>query len=451
MTDTSPNEQSRVAVLFELENGIRNATSMATLEFLMVNQTSRLVPCDQVVFLSFKRPGHPPKVKAISGVAAVDRNIPFVNWVEKMAAREHKGPKGQAPHVVDWEELSDYHRENRDALSPSQVFWLPVVSPLLGPLGILWLARSSPWEDAGETTLLDHLSLSYAHGLQGFLGKKSLTGSLVGALKRPLALVLVAAVCLAMFFPVTLSALGSARIVPRDAFVLTAPFQSVVKEILVRPNQTITPGQTLARLEDQEMRNLAEVSVKAMEVAQAQLLRAQRAAFNNVENRETLAELEARVDMRRAELAYARDQLGKTILKADKAGVAVVNRPDLWRGRPVSPGQSILQVADPGQVEVEIMLPVKDAILLEPGNRVRIFLDKDPLSVLEARILRFEYDPQLTEMGTLAYVITAEFIHDTEPPRIGLSGTAKVYGPSVTLFYYLFRRPITLVRQWWGV
>ena len=36
-------------------------------------------------------------------------------------------------------------------------------------------------------------------------------------------------------------------------------------------------------------------------------------------------------------------------------------------------------------------------------------------------------------------------------PRIGLRGTAKVYGSKVSLFYYLFRKPITFMRQLIGI
>ena len=45
----------------------------------------------------------------------------------------------------------------------------------------------------------------------------------------------------------------------------------------------------------------------------------------------------------------------------------------------------------------------------------------------------------------LGYRITEDAI-----PRIGLRGTAKVYGEKVSLFYYLFRRPITYLRQHLG-
>ena len=36
-------------------------------------------------------------------------------------------------------------------------------------------------------------------------------------------------------------------------------------------------------------------------------------------------------------------------------------------------------------------------------------------------------------------------------PRIGLQATAKIHGRRVTLFYYLFRRPLAQLRQFTGL
>ena len=37
------------------------------------------------------------------------------------------------------------------------------------------------------------------------------------------------------------------------------------------------------------------------------------------------------------------------------------------------------------------------------------------------------------------------------PPRIGLRGTAKIFGEEVKLFFFLFRKPIIFVRQTLGL
>ena len=52
--------------------------------------------------------------------------------------------------------------------------------------------------------------------------------------------------------------------------------------------------------------------------------------------------------------------------------------------------------------------------------------------------------------GTLAYVVRAALVPGHNFPRIGLRGTAKIYGERVTLFYYLARRPLAAARQFLG-
>ena len=47
--------------------------------------------------------------------------------------------------------------------------------------------------------------------------------------------------------------------------------------------------------------------------------------------------------------------------------------------------------------------------------------------------------------------IKAKLLDATHPPRIGLKGTAKVFGERVSLFYYLLRRPLAAARQFVGL
>ena len=65
-------------------------------------------------------------------------------------------------------------------------------------------------------------------------------------------------------------------------------------------------------------------------------------------------------------------------------------------------------------------------------------------------VYKRQYQPSLSPEEVLSYRVGVSYEGD-EPPRIGLRGTAKLYGSRVTLFYYLFRKPITFVRQLVGV
>ncbi|MNF02465.1 hypothetical protein D3C80_2016120 [compost metagenome] len=77
-----------------------------------------------------------------------------------------------------------------------------------------------------------------------------------------------------------------------------------------------------------------------------------------------------------------------------------------------------------------------------------LFLDSDPLHRHEAKLERAAYEAQATAAGQLAYRLDATFLG--EPPRIGLRGTAKLYGERAPLAYYLLRRPLAAVRQGLG-
>ena len=58
--------------------------------------------------------------------------------------------------------------------------------------------------------------------------------------------------------------------------------------------------------------------------------------------------------------------------------------------------------------------------------------------------------PELTPENILAYRIYASIEDVAQNPRIGLRGTAKIYGAKTRLFYYLYSVPINLTRQFVG-
>ena len=55
-----------------------------------------------------------------------------------------------------------------------------------------------------------------------------------------------------------------------------------------------------------------------------------------------------------------------------------------------------------------------------------------------------------TMADVLAYRLKARLTGE-ELPRIGLKGTARIYGEPVPLAYAVFRRPFAALRQWAGL
>lgn len=111
-----------------------------------------------------------------------------------------------------------------------------------------------------------------------------------------------------------------------------------------------------------------------------------------------------------------------------------------------------MEIADPAHVEIRIDVPVADSIILSDDKRVKIFLDSDPLRPREGVIVHGDYQAKVREGGTVAFRIVAIFAENSvSPPRLGIRGTAQLYGDRVPLVYYILRRPLAVLRQWIGL
>jgi hypothetical protein len=75
-----------------------------------------------------------------------------------------------------------------------------------------------------------------------------------------------------------------------------------------------------------------------------------------------------------------------------------------------------------------------------------------PLSPLQAELTETSYQATLSPDNIAAYRIKGRIVSgDAGVARIGLKGTAKVYGRKVPLAYYLLRRPLAALREWSGL
>jgi len=74
-----------------------------------------------------------------------------------------------------------------------------------------------------------------------------------------------------------------------------------------------------------------------------------------------------------------------------------------------------------------------------------------PDAPLAGTVRQASYEATLSPGNVLGYRLKASFADMAKPPRIGLRGTAKIYGDRVTLFYYLARRPLAALRQFLGI
>jgi multidrug resistance efflux pump len=259
------------------------------------------------------------------------------------------------------------------------------------------------------------------------------------------------AAALLLLIPVRQTVLAPAEIVSSDARIISSPIDGVIASLAVRPNQRVDAGALLFSLDETSLRSRVDVLRRQVAVADAELTAASQRAFDNAQSKNELTILNGVAEQRRAELGAVTAQLQRTRVYAPKSGVAVFSDPNDWIGKPVVTGERILQLADPARPAILIHLAAADAIALDPGAEVTLYLSAWPLSPLHGRIIETSYEARTTEDDIVAYRLLASVEGEHDHARLGLHGTAKLYGQKVSLAYYLLRRPLATLRAWAGL
>jgi hypothetical protein len=440
-----------LSTLLQLEKEARHADSVTALGFLMVNDSHRLINYDHALLWRFNRVGT-IKIEAASGTSFTDQNAPFIRWAVALVKDvQRDAAKSQRVHVIDLATLSKRVHHEWSERAHGDALWCPFIDNKHGiRAGLIFFRHEPNWRDS-ELTLSERLGDAYAHAWAALGGPSGFAVShKKNPLRRLILLLLLAAIVALSLLEVHESVLVPAEVIAANPLVVSAPLSGTIATIQVAPNQAVTAGTALFSLNDTEERNRYLISRETLAVAEAELLSAEQKAFHSRESKAEVALLRAKVREHQAEVNYLKDALERMQVRAERDGIAVFTDPNDWIGKPVSVGEKIMTLADPTATEVQLNVPVADAISLGQGARVLLFLNTDPLRPHEAQLYQAAYEAEATPDQRLVFRAKAHFLTHDNLPRIGLKGTGKIYGKKVKLYYYLFRRPVAALRQWFG-
>jgi multidrug efflux pump subunit AcrA (membrane-fusion protein) len=446
-----------IAVLLHLEQRAQHMRTLPELGFVIANETWQLLPYRQsALFLSAD--GERAPLTHLSNLSNIGDDSPYTVWLKRLGGHFWKALRRDAPaapglRTIGPPDLPPGLAADWSEWMPAHVYLLPLIDPRGSLRGLLFLLRDDP-VSAQEQALAERIALTYGY-CAGALGRAHapLLGRIATQLRRPWRkLALLAVIAAVLLVPVRLSVLAPAEIVALQATAVAAPLDGVVKEFQVQPNQVVKKGDPLFTLDDTTLRNRRAVARQALAVAQADALRATQKAFDNAQSKGELAALNGQVREKQAELALIDDMLARIQVRAPRDGVVVFTDPNDWIGKPVATGERIASLADQDDDGVLVWLPAADAINLDPGAEIRVFLQVAPLSPLQAQLVQTSYQATLSPDNIASYRIKGKLVRDDDHvARIGLKGTAKVYGRRVVLGYYLLRRPIAALREWSGL
>ncbi len=434
--------------LTHLEGQVRAAKTLQELQFVAVNETRRLIPYDHAVLLSAPDSERAPyRAVTASSMAVIDRDAPMLVWLEEVVQAVRTAQPGDAPIVVEQGSLPESLRADWQEFVRGHVLWCPLKHPDDTIPGGLWIERETPWR-GGDVTIVQRLAGSYAYAWKA-LSKRSIGWT--ARLKRPslllMAVTLVGLLCL----PVRMSTVAPVKVVAKDPVIVSAPMDGVIAEVVVPPNTMVQQDRLLLRYDDTNIRNQFRVTEQQLAVARAEHAQAIQSGFGDPARKAEVPLKAAEVALKETELEYAQEMLGQVEVRAPLAGLLLYTDKFDWVGKPVVVGERIMELADPGRIDLRIDLPVSDALLLQEGGEVVAFFDALPLDSFPAAVSRTSYHAEVLPGDVLAYRVTADLASVDPRIRIGWQGSAKVYGEQGPLAFLLFRRPFTALRQFLGL
>lgn len=454
---------SPLAVLLDLAHRARHTASVRELQFLAVNETHALAPYRQAA-LWLEVDG----IACLSGVIQIEANVPYVLWLQRLC--HNLATRHGEPARIDAAQLpTELAAEWTDWL-PAHGLWLPLDGNRVSGepsesketlKGGLLFVRDDAWSDADIALLAEWID-AWSHVWRGHyhpprLGWQAWKTRVVNACRVPAgnrwwqtpAARWVLGLLVVLCFPVRLTVLAPAELVPANPAVIRAPLEGVIDTFHIQPNEKVTKGQALFGFDEALIQAKLDVSRQALATLEAEYRQAAQQALTDPKSKAQLAILTGKIEEKRAETSFLAEQLLRARVLAPQDGIALFDDPSEWIGKPVAVGERIMRIATPADVEIEAWVPLSDAIPLPEKASVSLYLNASPLSPVDAEVRYFAHDAVERPDGNYAYRLRARLETPTEH-RVGLKGTARIQGHWGPLAYWMMRRPLASIRAYLG-
>jgi multidrug efflux pump subunit AcrA (membrane-fusion protein) len=211
-----------------------------------------------------------------------------------------------------------------------------------------------------------------------------------------------------------------AELQPTNLRYAVAPYEGILQEVLVRPGDVVRAGQTVARMDDRELRyELAgliaerDLAVKKRDVSRS----AHDASATQMAELE-IEKLQLKINL----LRYRQDNLE---IKSAVQGVVIGGDLKDAQGAPVKTGDALLEIAPLSQFRLELDVAENDLPQVTEGLPVRILLDGRPNMPLTHPIERVRPQSEIRD-GSNVFVAEVPVSNVDGQLRPGMRGRAKI-------------------------
>lgn len=433
-----------------------SAPSRQSLAFIILNDTVELIRYDRATLWNIEEKR--PRLIGISGQATLNQYAELQQKWNKLVVGLKDPFKSQMLTEESFLENKEIWKELQGA-NQSSVLWLPIKSdekPVLG----LWLEKWNVTEQVQPpATLLsllnDHLLPGYGAAWSKQQRKRGFRGRF--SLSKPVYLLALLGILSTFFIDIPLRVVAPCEIVAKNPTVVTAPLDGIIESVKVSPGQKVRSGELLVEYDKRIPLQELLVTRKQVEILRSEVDRAMTLGISDTRSLSELAILKLKLQKEELNLDLAEYKAKRLTVTAPVNGVAMLDDPDDWKGKPVKMGEKILTLSNPAQSKIKIWIPENDNIQLDPSRDIKIFLNIDPEHSLPAKLIYIANESSISEKGAPSFVAEAEWIKDGQTKsvddqeiKLGLKGSAILYGEKVSLFYYIIRKPWAALRGTWG-
>lgn len=450
--DQQANKQlAQVLILInQLQLKTFNSSSRAALSFIIVNDTHQVFKYDRAVLWEISDKS--PSLVAVSGQHALYNESEFSQKSRRLLS-----------HLKDpgnFQELTESSFTAESSLlkeivqkNDAHVYWLPIKIQDKHQIGLwveIWLQSGLKERDLKkEFHFLSHTlfpvyastwnKFDQSQFLRQYLRKKQLWYYLAFFLLITLFVV-----------RIPLRVAAPCEIVPEKPFVITTPLDGTVAEVLVKPGQDVKKGEILFVYDKREPSEELKAAEKQVEISQAEVDRAATVGLSDPKTLNELEVLKLKLQKDQIALELVESQVGKLDVEAPEEGIVMIDDPEEWRGKPVKIGEKVLTLSDPTKTKLKIWVPEGDNVIIDPEKNINVILNVSPERELHAKLDFIAFESHIGEGDVPAFL--AEALWETPPQdiKLGLKGTAILYGENVSLFYFFIRKPWATMRRLTG-
>lgn len=426
-----------------LESKLKTVNTIDDLFIEIVNEVRNIIACEQVFIFSKK---FDLRLEAVSDVNDFDPNAKISQDIEKLANKFFK------LNVFEFQLSKVYeHLDFKSKASFHDFFLgLEIPSKSSGRSYFVLFNRATQFNE-DEKAMLKPLREILSFYL-GYFYKQNRVFNYLQNLSRLQKNIAIGFLFLfgafLTLYKVPLQSFASAEVIPVERIAINSPTNGKISAVFVTNNQEVKKGEKLFEFDNFEsLANYDNAKIR-LEALQFELNRAIKLAAVDPEIKGTISRLQDEIAFQENEVNFQNNLMERTAIYSPDDGIILIENSQKLIGTPLQIGQTVGELINQNSQKLLIQKSVSDGINLSIGTEIKFFLNSDPFTAYQARIIDFSYKPSTSIDGTLVFDVIA-VVEGNRILPVGARGNARIYGNEVSVFTYWFRTPMVYLRHYY--